>query len=203
MMIDYLIDRGVQVEWSTEAVSLDILDKDDFPVTVQVNSSRGQDVIKSRYAIACDGAHSFTRDALQVPMDTSSEDSIWGVMDIVPITDFRTSSQSLTFIVCKGLITTADIRHSCAIHAPSRGSIMQLPRENGLVRLYIHLKGDEDIERNDTDTPKRLLQIAQRTYEPYQLDYERCDWYSLYRVRISIASQEMKLTSVLNRLDNG
>lgn len=68
---------------------------------------------------------------------------------------------------------------------------MQLPRENRLIRLYIQLKGDEELEKqiirhaHDTDTPRRLLHIAQLTYEPYRLEYEHCDWWSLYRVRLS------------------
>lgn len=36
IMIDYLVDRGLQVEWSTEAVSLSILNEDNFPVSIQV-----------------------------------------------------------------------------------------------------------------------------------------------------------------------
>ena len=69
---------------------------------------------------------------------------------------------------------------------------MQLPRENRLVRLYIQLKGDEELEKHviqhthDTDTPGRPLHIAQRTYEPYRLEYEHCDWWSLYRVRLPL-----------------
>lgn len=63
---------------------------------------------------------------------------------------------------------------------------MQLPRENRLVRLYIQLIGDKELEEqhvHDSETPRRLLRIAQKTYEPYRLDYEHCDWWSLYRVR--------------------
>lgn len=88
VMIDYLNERGVRIEWSTRAESLDM---DEESVMVHVN--RGHDTekqtIKSRYVIACDGAHSWTRERLQIPMDASEEDSTWGVMDVVPITDFR------------------------------------------------------------------------------------------------------------------
>lgn len=65
---------------------------------------------------------------------------------------------------------------------------MQLPRENRLIRLYIQLKSDDELAQqailntHDETTPKQLLKIAQRTYEPYQMSYKRCDWWSLYRV---------------------
>lgn len=76
---------------------------------------------------------------------------------------------------------------------------MQLPRENRLVRLYIQLRNDDELGRqaiqngDDDATPKRLLQIAQRTYEPYRMDYKRCDWWSLYHVRQCTYEQRTSL----------
>lgn len=93
-MIDYLREKGVQVEWNTTAESLEI-NHDDLPV-VRVSRGQGEkDTIKTQYVIGCDGVHSWTRHQLQIPMDAlsaPSEESTWGVMDIVPISDFRTSS---------------------------------------------------------------------------------------------------------------
>jgi 2-polyprenyl-6-methoxyphenol hydroxylase-like FAD-dependent oxidoreductase len=48
-----------------------------------------KETIHARYLIACDGAHSWVRNQLDVQTDTVSEESTWGVLDIVPITDFR------------------------------------------------------------------------------------------------------------------
>ncbi|BCR90132.1 uncharacterized protein ACHE_60018A [Aspergillus chevalieri] len=172
VMIDYLRGKGVEVEWSTAAESLE-MDHDDLPVVYVSRGQVGKDIISARYMIACDGARSWTRDQLHIPMDSlsaPSEESIWGVMDFVPISDFP------------------DIRQSCAIHACSRSGIMQLPRENRLIRLYIQLKHDDELGQkaiqnaHDKNTPKRLLQIAQRTYEPYRMDFKRCDWWSLYHI---------------------
>lgn len=50
------------------------------------------EIIHARYLIACDGAHSWTRRQLQVPTEAKSEPSTWGVIDIVPVTDFRMRS---------------------------------------------------------------------------------------------------------------
>lgn len=93
-MIDYLREKGVQVEWNTAAESLEI--NHDGLSVIHVSRSQGEkDTIKAQYVIGCDGVHSWTRDQLQIPMDAlsaPSEESTWGVMDIVPISDFRTSS---------------------------------------------------------------------------------------------------------------
>ena len=90
VLIDYLHERGVQVEWCSRAESLE-MHQDEFPVAVHISHGQGdrQTSIKARYMVACDGAHSWTRGQLHVPMDASSEESTWGVLDVIPITDFR------------------------------------------------------------------------------------------------------------------
>ena len=71
---------------------------------------------------------------------------IWGVVDIVPETDFP------------------DIRNRCAIHSHN-GSCMIIPRERDLVRLYVQLT-DKDaldpstgrVDRNKIG-PEKLLEV--------------------------------------------
>lgn len=50
-----------------------------------------EEVVQCKYVVGCDGAHSWTRKALGPEFDMVGEmtDYIWGVLDIVPITDFR------------------------------------------------------------------------------------------------------------------
>ncbi|KAI6128066.1 hypothetical protein EDD16DRAFT_170170 [Pisolithus croceorrhizus] len=51
-----------------------------------------------------------------------SVDYVWGVIDMVPDTDF------------------ADIRHKATIHS-TNGSLMIIPRESDKVRLYVNCQG--------------------------------------------------------------
>ena len=76
-----------------------------------IRRSRGKDglteVIKAKYMIGCDGAHSWTRRQLGFTMEGEQTDFIWGVLDIIPITNFRMcksyeskwSFYSLTFLL--------------------------------------------------------------------------------------------------------
>lgn len=50
-----------------------------------------EETVKAKYVVGCDGAHSWTRKSLGPEFEMQGEmtDYIWGVMDIVPITDFR------------------------------------------------------------------------------------------------------------------
>lgn len=81
---------------------------------------------------------------------------------------------------------TADIRMRCAIHSAENGSLMVIPRENKLVRLYIQLKevAPDASGRADRSkiTPDLIFGAAKRILEPYKLDYEYCDWWTAYQI---------------------
>lgn len=125
--------------------------------------------IKAKFLVGCDGAHSWVRRQVGFSLEGGSTDYIWGVLDIVPITDFP------------------DIRHRCAIHSADAGSLMVIPRENKLVRLYIQLQAT-DCQKNGSKadrswiTPEIILKSAQRIVHPYKLDYAYCDWWTAYQI---------------------
>ena len=73
----------------------------------------------------------------------------------------------------------------CAIHSAESGSVMVIPREKKLVRLYIQLtevsKNGGQVDRS-TITPSIILQAAQRIMFPYKLTYTYCDWWTAYQI---------------------
>ncbi|CAG9996290.1 unnamed protein product [Clonostachys byssicola] len=134
------------------------------------------ETIKAKYMVGADGAHSWVRKEIGLKLEGESTDYIWGVLDIVPITDFP------------------DIRSRCAVHSANSGSIMVIPRENKLVRLYIQLTTTSKIQGQDsrTDrswiTPKVILESAQRILSPYKLEYRKLDWWTAYQIGQRVGS---------------
>ena len=66
---------------------------------------------------------------------------------------------------------------------------MTVPRENGLVRLYIQfkeVKKDEAFDRTN-NSPEDLLRTARQIIAPYTLEYRYCDWWSLYQIGQRVA----------------
>jgi phenol 2-monooxygenase len=190
VMIDYINEQGyLSIERNKRADKIYFTDDATHPVSVEVKSIRADrmvdaiqdgtagehghaevtEVIQAQYIVACDGARSLVREQLDVPLESKSTDSMWAVIDIVPITDFP------------------DIRQSCAIHSDKYGSIMTAPRENRLVRFYLQLTGDSDLEKKaleqTEESPDAIIQLAQRIMEPYSLKYEHCDWWSIYPIK--------------------
>jgi phenol 2-monooxygenase len=97
-------------------------------------------------------------------MEGEQTDFIWGVLDAIPVTDFP------------------DIRKRCAIHSEKSGSVMIIPREDGLVRLYIQLsETHKGVDRN-TITWQMILASAQKIMSPYKLDISEKDlnWWTAY-----------------------
>ena len=145
------------------------LAKDDTDDLIRKNRGKQgtTEVIRAKYMIGCDGAHSWTRRQLGFSMQGEQTDFIWGVLDIVPITNFP------------------DIRMRCAIHSAETGSVMVIPRENKLVRLYIQLdelnSAGQQLDRSKI-TPEIILKAAQKIMSPYKLAYDYCDWWTAYRI---------------------
>ncbi|EGU72927.1 hypothetical protein FOXB_16565 [Fusarium oxysporum f. sp. conglutinans Fo5176] len=129
--------------------------------------------ILAKYVVGCDGAHSWTRRQIGSVMEGDHTDYIWGVLDIIPITDFP------------------DIRYRCAIHSTS-GSMMVIPRENKYVRLYIQVtEADENGKAVDRFkiTPENLAQAANKILHPYKLSYNHCHWWTAYRIGQRVGSK--------------
>jgi phenol 2-monooxygenase (NADPH) len=78
-----------------------------------------------------------------------------------------------------------DVRNRCAIHS-NNGSIMIIPREGDLIRLYIQLADadvvDPETGRVDKDRmgPESLLQVAKKSLYPYKIDTDAFDWWTIY-----------------------
>jgi phenol 2-monooxygenase (NADPH) len=131
------------------------------------------EIVKAKYLIGCDGAHSWVRKQLgsDFALVGDSTEYVWGVLDVIPITDFP------------------DIRTRCAIHSAESGSMMIIPRENRLTRLYIQLKVTSDASAGNTGrvdrstiTPETILQAARKIIAPYKLSYQHCDWWTAYQI---------------------
>jgi flavin-dependent dehydrogenase len=144
---------------------------DDDTEDLIANSQQKQgstETVKAKYVVGCDGAHSWTRKQLGFELEGEPTDHIWGVLDIIPITDFP------------------DVRKRCAIHSESSGSMMIIPRENKIARLYIQLTEIKPDASGRADrskiTPDTIITAAQKIIAPYKLTYEYCDWWTAYQI---------------------
>ncbi|KAJ7117712.1 FAD binding domain-containing protein [Mycena epipterygia] len=135
------------------------------------------EVVRAKFVVGCDGAHSWVRKTFDIAMEGSQTEYVWGVVDMVPQTDFP------------------DIRNRCAIHSEN-GSCMIIPREGDKVRLYIQLEGKDAVDatsgRIDKNRmgPHKLLEVASKSLHPYVFKTpEEFDWWTIYIIGQRVASK--------------
>ncbi|KAL1890887.1 hypothetical protein Sste5346_008028 [Sporothrix stenoceras] len=131
-------------------------------VTTRVTmADKSEKIFKSKYVLACDGAHSSVRHALGFKMLGDSTDAVWGVMDVYVQTDFP------------------DIRKKAVLQS-DHGNLMIIPREGGsLVRFYIELGSHTCIPDVTRET---LTERARRIFHPYNINIAGTVWWSAYKI---------------------
>lgn len=188
-VIDYFADyarrapaRG-EVDYGWEFEGLEVTGEGDYPVKVTLRRVSGHAgaginadaagvvsgesrVVRAKYVIGADGARSAVRSAIGGSLRGDQSFHAWGVMDVLPVTDFP------------------DIRKKCIIHSEA-GSILHIPREgNHLCRIYVDLG---EVDKADggrvRKTPvEAVIERANAIVHPYTLDVRDVAWSSVYEV---------------------
>ncbi|KIK81429.1 hypothetical protein PAXRUDRAFT_15250 [Paxillus rubicundulus Ve08.2h10] len=169
ILLDSMSQRGVKVDRpvvpSVIEVSEDVEElasMSSYPVKVTlehldaVGDSIKTESVRAKFVIGADGAHSWVRRALGIPMEGEHTDSIWGVIDVKPDTDLP------------------DIRKLTKIQSIN-GTCMIIPREDDIVRLYIQLSGGDIIDPStgrvdkSRTSPEKLFEVARKMFQPFEL----------------------------------
>ncbi|KAJ5728159.1 hypothetical protein N7493_004489 [Penicillium malachiteum] len=160
---DQKIDYGynvVDLQIDTSASSSDL---DAYPITVSAERDGKIEKFAAKYVLGADGAHSTIRKTLDFKMEGDSTDSVWGVMDMIPRTNFP------------------DFRKKSTIRSKA-GNILIIPREGdnrNLTRFYIeigHGTNAKDVTLED------LQNRAKSILQPYDIEFVETVWWSAYSI---------------------
>ncbi|KAJ5559195.1 hypothetical protein N7461_003167 [Penicillium sp. DV-2018c] len=160
--------NGQQIDYGYNVTDVEVDrasagDHDAHPVKITAVKDGKIEVFAAKYALACDGAHSIVRKALGYKMIGDSTDAIWGVMDMVPRTDFP------------------DIRKKSTVRS-AFGNLLIIPREgenDNLTRFYVELAPGT---RPNEVTLERLQAQAQKILHPYKVNFVETVWWSAYAI---------------------
>ncbi|TFK80699.1 hypothetical protein K466DRAFT_503427 [Polyporus arcularius HHB13444] len=190
--IDAMRPKGLEVERSTvptvlelsaDSGSSELRDPAAYPVKVVLQhldrTENDREVVHAKFVLGTDGAHSWVRKAMGIKMDGGHTEFVWGVVDFFPDTDFP------------------DIRARTVIHS-IHGSILVVPREGDLVRLYVQLS-DVDLKLVDKQTnrvdkgqasPEKLIETAAKILQPYYLRaLGDVQWWTVYIIGQRVAEK--------------
>lgn len=164
----------VQRPWRITGFKNDGADKE-YPVEVDIAHVDGdeKEKVRAKYLFSGEGARSFIREQLGVKITHKDPiQHVWGVMDGVVRTNFP------------------DIKMKCTIHSDA-GSIMVIPREDNMVRLYIQLASSNEpgFDPRRTATTEEVQAAAMKIMKPYEITWERVEWFSVYPIGQGIADR--------------
>src|SRR5690606_8192702 len=85
----------LEVDYGLKAVDVEIPDDPDAPVTVTLEETDEHGTgtgsirtVRARYVVGCDGARSVIRRSIGRSLHGDAQNHAWGVMDVLPVTDF-------------------------------------------------------------------------------------------------------------------
>ncbi|KAI0376982.1 FAD binding domain-containing protein [Hypomontagnella monticulosa] len=128
---------------------------------VTLSTDHGR-TVRSKYAIAADGARSTVRRALNISFTGTKPEMVWAVLDTFIDTDFPLCSEIITF----------------QLRGQSR--VSWIPRERGMARFYVLLDGEITQERAEDSIREHMA--------PHRVDFVKTEWFSTFDVKERIAS---------------
>ncbi|KAF2847605.1 FAD monooxygenase-like protein [Plenodomus tracheiphilus IPT5] len=172
---DDLRERGTVVTRNTAFVDFEYTPMSIRPLTVNCRQEvhNAKKTYSTRYIIGCDGAHSKVRKCIPgaTPVGLSTE-AVWGVLDGVLDTDFP------------------DIWSKVVIQSDALGSVLMIPRERGLTRLYIELRpGSNEAIGKELATQDFVQKRAQDIMRPYRLEWRLVEWFGRYKIGQRVAAR--------------
>lgn len=165
----------VQRPWTITDFQNDGKDEE-YPVEVKlasVDATADTEVVRAKYLFSGEGGKSFIREKLGIKVHYKDPIAhVWGVMDGIVKTDFP------------------DIKMKCTIHSDA-GSIMVIPREANMVRLYIQIASsdEEGFDPRKQATAEEVQEHAKQILKPYSIEWETVEWYSVYPIGQGISEQ--------------
>lgn len=120
---------------------------------VSVTTDLGR-TVRSKYAVAADGARSTIRHALDIGFAGTKPEMVWAVLDTFIDTDFPVCAEIITF----------------QLNGQSR--VSWIPRERGMARFYVLLDGQITQEKAENSIREHLA--------PHRVDFVKTEWFSTF-----------------------
>ncbi|KAJ5650103.1 uncharacterized protein N7484_003826 [Penicillium longicatenatum] len=175
ILIDDMESRGVFVTRNARFSSCSTTGPGQLEVAYEDLSTNTIKTIRAEYLVGCDGARSKVRTFIpDAELEGEMTNASWGVLDGVIDTDFP------------------DLWSKVAVRTHTAGSILWIPRERNMTRLYVELSAT-DGERVDKAkaTTEYVMQRAKEAMHPFKLEWKTVEWFGNYVVGQRVAKHFM------------
>ncbi|KAJ7127079.1 FAD binding domain-containing protein [Mycena epipterygia] len=135
------------------------------------------ETVFAKYVIGADGAHSWVRRHLNIPMEGDQTEYFWGAADVAVKTNFP------------------DFRSKCVIQAAT-GAVIIIPREEDKIRIYVQFSPHEATRSEDGRlaipidvAANMVLEKAELGLKPYAIEFTQVFWCTLFTVSQMVAAK--------------
>ncbi|KAI1172228.1 FAD binding domain-containing protein [Nemania sp. FL0916] len=171
-LIDDLRESGVSVRRSHRFTKFErASDESASLLDLSFSTSNGDSAkhASANYIVGCDGARSIVRQ--QIP-DTHAtarpNESYWGVLDGELDTDFP------------------DIWSKTIVFSEEHGSVLIIPRERNMTRIYIEIKSSSSAKGLEQEF---VMDQARHILAPYHVQWRSVEWFGNYQVTQRVAAR--------------
>ena len=156
--------KGVQ--YGARLIDFSLDHEQDFAVnaTIEIRTSSHLK-IKSRYIIGADGGRSTIREIGGIPFEGESSGRCWVRIDGVVETDMPEARRGI-----------------CGLESPSHGSILWACLDHGATRIGFALPEAVWDRHGPKMTEDDVISEAQKALEPFTLQFNTVDWWTIYSV---------------------
>ncbi|KAI9657920.1 MAG: hypothetical protein M1821_002577 [Bathelium mastoideum] len=170
-----LEQKGVEVETSVKLIDVAIdpgVKTPNFKVTATLKHLETgiTEHVQSRFLIGADGGRSSVRKLLEIPFDGSMTEDNWVRID--------------------GLVKTTlpKPRAYVSLESPTHGNVLWAALDRGATRIGFAFTSDRQKEYPEFNE-EAAVKEAQAAVKPFELEFERVDWHTIYAVGQRVARQ--------------
>ncbi|KAI0535270.1 FAD binding domain-containing protein [Xylaria digitata] len=171
-LIDDLRDSGISVSRNYHFTRFEFAPEGPLGPLDLSFSTTDEDIAKhvsADYIVGCDGARSLVRQQIPNTHATARpNESYWGVLDGELDTDFP------------------DIWSKTIVFSEEHGSVLIIPRERNMTRIYIEMKSSSSVKTLDQGF---VMDQARLILAPYRVEWRSVEWFGNYQVTQRVAAR--------------
>ncbi|KAL3477107.1 FAD binding domain-containing protein [Aspergillus californicus] len=171
VLLDDLASRGVSVQRNSPFISCTRDPEGKLDIIYDDRAAGTKRLVKADYLVGCDGARSAVREFIpDARLEGEMTNASWGVLDGEIETDFP------------------DLWSKVAVRSHTVGSILWIPRERNMTRLYVELSATagERVEKGMA-TAEYVMARAKEAMRPFSMEWKSIEWFGNYVVGQRVA----------------